>query len=681
VVSRPRSVRGGDRGFLPEIQALRALAVGLVVLFHLWPHRVGGGYVGVDAFFVISGYLITSHLLREVDATGRLGLAAFYARRARRLLPASFTVLVVSLVAAAVLLPAELADSNAQEILASAFYVQNLFLATKAVTYSASNDVASAVQHFWSLSAEEQFYLVWPGLIIGSVLAARRWLRRRTTTTIGVTLVVLTLASFACSVWATATHPAAAYFITPTRAWEFGVGALVVLVMRRWSPAGPLALVLRWAGLAAVMVAGVTFTQATPFPGYAAALPCLGTAAVILAGDTGRRDPLTELFGWRPVQWLGDVSYSVYLWHWPLIVFTPYVLGHTTTWRSKLAIVAITLVLAHLSKRYVEDATRFAPALVRSPRLVLSAALAGMLVIAAGSGGSIALVQHREDEVAALTQGRVAPCVGAAALADGARCPRALTAPAATPVVKTDAPWAPLAGCRALPGSPEARRCYWGKGTPAKTVALVGDSHAEHWRHALEVVAKERNWAFVEMYAGGCPATNADVVTFEGHPREVPDACRTWTRSVTARLAQLRPSMVLTTAFVRASVFAPAGSGPQGFVDVWRQWQRFTDVVALSDIPTTGGKHGPQCLSIHADDPIACSTPRRLAVADDDLHKAVRLAASSGKSVKLIDLSRYFCDRSTCYAVVGGVPVYYDYDHMTNQFAVSLAPYLMAGLS
>jgi hypothetical protein len=482
-------------------------------------------------------------------------------------------------------------------------------------------------------------------------------------------------------VWATAAHPAAAYFITPTRAWEFGVGALVVLLMRKWAPTGALPVVLRWGGLAAVVYTGFAYTQATPFPGYAAALPCLGTAAVILAGDTGRRDPLSALVSWRPVQWLGDISYSVYLWHWPLIVFAPYLLGHTTTWRSKLAIVALTLVLAHLSKRYIEDATRFAPPLVRSPRLALSAAVAGMLVVALGCGGSLALIQYQENEVAALTQGRVAPCVGAAALAEGARCPAALTAPAGTPVVKTDAPWAPLAGCRPLPGTPGALRCYWGKGTPAKTIALVGDSHAEHWRHALEVVAKKRNWAFIEMYRGGCPAINADIVEFEGHARDVPGVCRTWTRAVTTRLAQLRPSMVLTTAFVRTSVFAPAGAGPQGFVDVWRQWQRFTKVVALSDIPSTGGKQGPQCLSIHADDPIACSTPRKTAVVDDALRKAVRLAAASGQPVKLVDLSRYFCDRSTCYAVVGGVPVYYDYDHMTNQFAVTLAPYLEAALT
>lgn len=675
------STTSGTRRFLPEIQALRAVAVSLVVLFHLWPHRLTGGYVGVDVFFVISGYLITSHLLREVDTTGRLGLAAFYARRARRLLPASFAVLVACLAAALVLLPVELRAVNAKEILASAFYVQNFYLATKAVTYSASNDVASSVQHFWSLSAEEQFYLVWPSLIIASLFVARRWLRRRTTTAIGVSLVAVTLLSFGFSVWFTAANQSAAYFVTPTRAWEFGLGALVALGQRRWSVGAGTRLALRWAGLAGLAVAGLSFTQDTVFPGYAAALPCVATAAVIVAGDTGRRDPLSVLVRARPIQWLGDVSYSVYLVHWPLIVFTPYVLGSVLSWPSKLGVIAVTLVLAHLSKRYVEDATRFIPALTRSPRRALSAALAGMLLIGVGVGGSLAQVQHQEDVLAqAIAHGAARPCFGAAAMATPADCPRALIAPADTPVVKADAPWGNLPGCRIVPGSPLAVRCYWGHGTPEKTVAVIGDSHAEQWRTAMGAIARKHNWAVIEMYRGGCAANYAPAVVFEGRPQS-PDHCLSWSHSISTRLREFRPSLVLTTAFVRATGFAAGASGAQGFVDIWREWQSFATVVVLADIPGTDGKNGPQCLAIHAQDPRACATNRETALPDDDLDRAVRLSSRSPHPVRMIDLSRYFCDRRTCYAVIGGVPVYFDSDHMTRRFAITLAPYLERALT
>ena len=680
-MSRIGRVRQDTRGFLPEIQALRAVAVTLVVLFHLWPHRFTGGYVGVDAFFVISGYLITSHLLREVDATGRLNLLAFYARRARRLLPASFAVLLACLATAVALLPVELRAANAKEILASAFYVQNFYLATKAVTYSASNDVASSVQHFWSLSAEEQFYLVWPGLIIASLFVARRWVRRRTTTTIGVSLVALTAVSFGFSVWFTNANPSAAYFVTPTRAWEFGLGALVVLAQRRWNVASGVRFGLRWAGMVGLVVAGLTYTQGTAFPGYAAALPCLATAAVIVAGDTGPRDPLSRLVQAHPTQWLGNISYSVYLVHWPLIVFTPYVLGSTLTWTNKLAIIAITLLLADLSKRYVEDAARHVPTLVRSPRRALVAALAGMLVIGAGVGGSLVGVQHQEDQIAlAIAQGSPAPCFGAAAMAARIGCPQAVTADAATPVVKADAPWGNLPGCHIVPGTPLTTRCYWGSGKPAKTVAMIGDSHAEHWRVAVGAIARKRNWEVIEMYLGGCAANYAPAVMFEGRP-QTPQRCQDWSHRVTAHLREFHPSLVLTTAFVRATQFAPGASGPQGFVDAWSDWQKFATVVVLQDIPGTAGKNGPQCLAIHSGDPLACSTGRSTALPDDTLDQAVRLSAQSAHPVRMVDLSRYFCDRSTCYAVVGGVPVYYDEDHMTRRFVRTLAPYLEAALT
>src|SRR5665647_2055469 len=351
----PRRVAArASRSFFPEIQVLRAVAVALVVLYHYWPGTLTGGYVGVDAFFVISAYLITSHLFREADRTGTVKLWAFYARRARRLLPASILVLLFVAVGTFLLLPTDLWASTSHEITASGFYVQNLWLASKSVTYSVSNDIASPVTHYWSLSAEEQFYMVWPGLIIISCLVARRWLRGHTTTTVGFTLLAVTLGSFACSVWATRTHPSAAYFITPTRAWEFGAGALVVLLMRTWAPPLGLARLLRWAGIFGLLGAAWSYSGTTPFPGSAAALPVMATAAIIIAGDTGRADPSDVVFRLRPVQWLGNVSYSMYLWHWPLLIFAPYALGHALNTPELLVLMLLALVMAGLSKRFVK---------------------------------------------------------------------------------------------------------------------------------------------------------------------------------------------------------------------------------------------------------------------------------------------------------------------------------------
>ena len=674
----PRRVaERADRQFLPEIQVLRAVAVLLVVIYHYWPQLLTGGYVGVDAFFVISGYLITSHLFREADRTGTVKLSAFYARRARRLLPASIFVLLFVVVGTLVLLPTDLWTSTAHEVTASGFYVQNLWLASKAVTYSASNDVASPVTHYWSLSAEEQFYLVWPGLIIISCLVARRWLRGHTTTTVGVTLLLVTLGSFAFSVWATATHRAAAYFIAPTRAWEFGAGALVVLLLRCWAPPLALARLLRWLGLVALLASALLFSGATPFPGYAAALPVVATAAVIVAGDTGTGDPSGRVFRLRPVQWLGDVSYSVYLWHWPLLIFAPYVLRHNLRTPELVALVLLCLVVAGLSKRFVEDATRLWPRLGRSPRATLSAAGVGMMVIALVSATQVYAVGIREQQIAALladASGR--PCFGAPAMENRAGCPEALTAPPLVAITKADAPWAPTAGCRGTGSDPTVLTCYWGAGRPSRVVALVGDSHAEHWRAALQKIARAKNWQIVEMFSGGCPATYGRSVIFERRSRDG-EVCRRWTAKVTAKLRVLAPDDIITTAYAQQNVFEPAGSGPDGFEQVWRDWLAFTRVTVLRDIPTTAGRNGPQCLAISAGQPLTCSNPRPQVLVDDDMMRAAR---SMRGQVNLVDLSDYFCDARRCYAVIGGASVYFDYDHMSTQFGATLAPALLRAL-
>ena len=674
----PRRVAArANRQFLPEIQVLRAVAVLLVVVYHFWPGTLTGGFVGVDAFFVISGYLITSHLFREADRTGTVKLWAFYARRVRRLLPASIFVLLFVAAGTFLLLPTDLWASTAREVTASGFYVQNLWLASKAVTYSASNDVATPVTHYWSLSAEEQFYLVWPGLIIISCLVARRWLRGRTTTTVGFTLLVVTLGSFAFSVWATQTHRAAAYFITPTRAWEFGAGALVVLLMRKWAPSLVLARLLRWLGMVGLLASAWFFSSTTPFPGYAAALPIIATAAVIVAGDTGRADPSDLVFRLRPVQWLGDVSYSVYLWHWPLLVFAPYVLRHTLKMPELLALLMICLVIAGLSKRYVEDATRFWPRLTMTPRATLSAAAVAMVVIALVSGTQIYAADAREQQNAALLADVSAnPCFGAPAMENRARCPDALTKLPLVATTKVDAPWAPEPGCRGTSSEPAVMTCYWGTGKPGRVVALVGDSHAEHWRSALHRIAKAKNWQIIEMFSGGCPATYARSVTFERRSRDG-DVCRTWTAKVTAKLKALAPDDIITAAYAQQNGFDPVGSGPAGFERVWREWLGFSRVTVLRDIPTTANRSGPQCLAINAGKPQACANPRSKVLIDDDMMRAARTMRSE---VNLVDLSDYFCDARRCYAVIGGASVYYDYDHMSAQFGASLAPVLLRSL-
>src|SRR3954451_21103684 len=303
----------------PEIQALRALAVALVIAAHVWPDLVPGGFVGVDVFFVVSGYLITSLLVEEIARTGRIRLTAFWARRARRILPAALVTLLVCAVATMILVPSNHWDAFMREVAASAAYVENWQLAHTAVDYFAKDDGVSPVQHYWSLSVEEQFYLMWPLLLLGPPAVPRRRGPQSRVVALAAAMGVLTAVSLSWSILHTPNDPEAAYFVTPTRAWEFGAGGVLALLPQLARSPVLVRAILSWLGLAAIVVAAFAYGSDTVFPGSAALLPVLGTLAVIRAGAPDHRLAPARLLALGPIQRTGDLSYSLYLWHWPVL--------------------------------------------------------------------------------------------------------------------------------------------------------------------------------------------------------------------------------------------------------------------------------------------------------------------------------------------------------------------------
>jgi peptidoglycan/LPS O-acetylase OafA/YrhL len=680
-----------ERRFLPEVQALRALAVSLVVLYHFWPNRLQGGFVGVDVFFVISGFLITSHLHREVETTGRIGLAQFYARRARRLLPAALLVLMAGAAAAVVFLPIPRWSSAAGELLASALYGQNWLLAGRAVDYSASQEAASPFQHFWSLSVEEQFYLLWPPLILLLLFVARRLATSRRDGVLLAGILAVSAASLAWSVHFTATDQAAAYFTTPTRIWELGAGAALALAVRmrgnRPGASPVVRVALRWAGAAAITASALVLSAASPFPGYLALLPVLGTVAVIAAGETGRRDPLTHVIERKPVQVLGDISYSMYLWHWPGIVVLPFVLHRTPAATDKILLLAVCLGLAWLTKVRVEDPGRRWRWVIR-PRVAAVAVAVSMLLVAATSGLIWHQVQREEDAtLARLAAASSDPCFGAAALGTpGTHCADPFRAPATLAFTAQDPPW--FADPRCVPNTtaPWGETCRFSDEPPTRTVALVGDSHATAWRAAVLRLAEELNWQVVQFLKGACPATDATMLGFEGTPSDAATAesCRTWSDQVDTAVTRMSPDYVFTSAFAAQEEFGAdpdrsLETGARGFADLWTRWaDRGIHVFVLRDIPSTGGVRVADCLALNPAQPLSCARPRSEAVVRDALTVAAERVASD--RIRFVDLTDHFCDRDRCYAVVGGVLVYFDKDHMTGQFSRSLAPFLLQAI-
>jgi peptidoglycan/LPS O-acetylase OafA/YrhL len=299
----------------PEIQGLRTIAVLLVVLYHLWPSTFSGGYIGVDIFFVISGFLITSHLLREVDATGRVDLARFWARRARRLLPGAYLVLAATAIGIYVWVPRLRWPQFFNEIIASTLYYENWSLAHDAVDYLAESNAASPVQHYWTLSAEEQFYLGWPLLmLLGLFIASRFGARRRVA--IAAVLGAVVCGSLVYSLHLTSADSARAYFITPTRAWEFGFGAMLAFVPTTALSRVPTArrAVASWAAITVMIGAGFVFDGATPMPGTGAIVVVVAATAFLAAGGPTQWWAPLAVLDRRAVQFTGEISYALYLW-------------------------------------------------------------------------------------------------------------------------------------------------------------------------------------------------------------------------------------------------------------------------------------------------------------------------------------------------------------------------------
>jgi peptidoglycan/LPS O-acetylase OafA/YrhL len=683
-------------GFRPDIQALRAVAVLAVVINHLWPDWLHGGYVGVDVFFVISGFLISSHLDREISKTGRVRLGRFYARRIRRLLPAAFVVLGFSLVAAYFLLPYPRWAATADEAFAAALYWENWLLAANSVDYSAANEAASLVQHYWSLSVEEQFYLVWPLLLL--VLFK---VRRRNAQLVGI--AVVGAASLAYSVYFTQQSPNEAYFVTPVRVWEFALGALVALAGARLTLPKVAAGLASLAGFAMIIGSAVVYGHGTQFPGYLALVPTVGTALVIVAGTRPGRQWHTPVTSAAPVQFIGNISYSLYLWHWPLIMIAPFALsdlldtGKLGT-EHLLGVLAVSIVLAYLSKVVVEDRGMSWGPLTRSTTLTFTAMVVGLVLVSVGATQLNTtydrhVAQAEREAEAAAEVAAVDPCHGASAMVEENDCEDPL-GPATIPVMgPANQYWNTPPECKQIDKYPAAGKktttvCDFSDGAKdPEIVWLVGDSHAQQWQGALLEMAQERNWLFKFSLLGGCPFAK---IEFAGYrtiaTKEATRPCTEWTEKMTEVIADEEPSAVFVSFYARQE-HADDGSGRsqteqyrEGLEPYWRTWSEAgSRVVVLADPPLNAEVRARDCVTLNVDDPLACAVDRDLAQPPDPLVEAAR--ETDVENVTLVDLTDYFCDKRRCYAVVGNVAVYFDSDHLNLEFSRSLKPMLVDALS
>jgi len=654
-------------GFRPEIQALRAVAVILVVVFHLWPGLLAGGYVGVDVFFVISGYLITGHLWSEVDRTGGVSLAEFWSRRLRRLLPAAAVVLVSSVVLMLLVVPRSLWQQTVIEVGASALWVQNWVLAAGSVDYLAAEGTPTLVQHFWSLSVEEQFYLVWPVLLLAVVTLFRarrvalRWM-----------LVVIAGASFAFSV--VQADVASGYFNTATRAWEFAVGGVLALspgLLEALRRRAGLTRVTAWSGFGMILASAILYTSGTPFPGAAASLPVIGAALVIAGGTDDAASLLGRAVRLRGVQRIGDLSYSIYLWHWPLVVVGAYLPVAGEWW--PVAVVVLTLGLAALTKRFVEDPARAARGTRRTYTMAV-AVIASIVVLSSATwgvvqGGTMASART------AMEHSQTDPCFGAAALAERCDDPFAMSPDVDTAYAAQDRGvlWQ---HCNAY--GTAVKTCEFGMTEGYdRTVAVVGNSHAAALIPGIDAYAQDHGWRVLLMRKTDCLGVS---------PLDLggPDGadCAAWTENVLDELARRADiGLVVFGSHANALHYLAAPEPSTSDVRtletrVGETFQALLDagkrVLVVGDTPGTRPTPAPECVYLHRADNDPCATPVGDGLEDDNLEAAVARAIPG---VEYLSLTPYVCtDR--CHALIGGVVVYFDDHHLSGSFSRSLAPYL-----
>ncbi len=700
-----------------------------VLLYHadIGPFR--GGYVGVDIFFVVSGFLITGLLLREIDSNGtppQRILQRFWARRARRLLPMSACVIIATLVVGRFVLDPLSVTTLGRDAVAVGLFVGNVVFARRDGDYFTADAAPSPLLHFWSLAVEEQFYLLWPLVIV----AVARF-RRHRTAALAVVIAVAWAASFAACVIVTPHDRSSAFYLLPTRAWELLGGAALAVVSPRIVgriPA-PLRAGLGWAGIATVVFSLLTLGDRQDFPGALALWPVAGTLAIVAAGILPAAFGPHRMLSLSPLTWLGRMSYGVYLWHWPALVLAAAAFGPLDTWQ-RVVVVAGSVAAAAITHRTIENPIRRSAWLTSRPRasLFLGAALGTTVVafaavslalptsIDAGVTAAPAQVVVPEQVVetpplivaepaspsttsqpsttspptaAAPTEvssndlvAAVAPIVAANSVA--------LDAAALTPDVPAnlrpslarasgDRPVLYDDGCILSDGASDPPPCVFGDPESSIGVVLFGDSHAAQWFPAMQEIAVAHHWRLTVMTKKGCPTADIRILK-TGLDAE----CARWRAAVTARLATDRPDLIVMSAYRYRAGGSGIGLDPD---EAWRVGLTTTldalrptadRVLLLGDTPTPS-VDVPSCLAGHLRSVQQCAATRDRAV--KTLRLAVESSVADAHDALVANTADWSCTVTTCPAIVGDVLMYRDDNHLTTAASLLLAPYLDATLA
>jgi peptidoglycan/LPS O-acetylase OafA/YrhL len=638
--------------FRPDIEGLRGVAILLVVGCHCSIGWCAGGFVGVDVFLVLSGYLITGLLAAEYRATSRINLSRFFARRARRLLPgATLMLVVVTFVAAAILSPQEM-ELTGRAARAAGLYLSNVFFDRSAADYFAPKVEGNPLLHTWSLGLEEQFYLVWPLLVMFACRGAQRYLR-----SIAVVAAVA-LVSFLFCFWATRAAPTVAFYELPSRAWELAAGAVLALLPTSWAArSGRWSSAIGLIGMCMILGTAVLLKGGAEFPGWIALFPVLGTLATLLAGTVAPQGWTSAALSAAPLRILGSRSYSWYLWHWPFVVFAGRLFPAITVY-GKIGAAIAALLIAALSFRFVERPVRQSRYFVDRSASSLSVAAGAIAVSVVASWSLLAFGQAQRQ------QDRRYELISAASGDRGGLPSR----------------------CYSAGPSIEVKVCEFGAPSPSPSMVLFGDSHAMQWFDPLLAAAKLEGWRLITVLKVGCAASD----TNPQHITAAADHCKQWRTRATQIIVAMRPSAVVMASYNGVTLRGDDNPDPPLSADDVRSGTRRTlqelshagaPIVVLRDTPLPPFDI-PSCVArLLSQAKPGGSCDFDASVALNEAAHAAELGAADGLSdIYFLDMDDLICRGRNCPATQNGVPIYRDVNHMTATFTGTLGPDLRTRL-
>ena len=661
-----------EKKFRPEIEGVRAVAALLVAIYHIWIGSVSGG---VDVFFIVSGYLITTSLLSKMEREGRINLFEYLLGLAKRLFPIAFTVLLFTTVFSILILPVTVWKQTIPEIFSSAFYFQNWQLANTAVDYLAKDNVASPFQHFWALSIQGQFYVTWPLIIMLAYFAARKIFKLPVRKTLLTVLSIIFTVSLGYSMYITSANQPWAYFDTFARVWEFSLGGILALMIPYLKFKKSVSFVIGWFGLAVICFTGILLPVSNVFPGYAALLPTTGVMLVILAAENGSRFGVEKLLGSRPFLYLGNISYGFYLWHWPILIFYYTYFGtDTVTYQGGLAILLSAFVLSIITVKMLEAPVRKINVKNSKVRLggILATFMLPVLFVGISWGVYIDQSQKASEKeytdasenikvnagIESIEEDIVEDYPGARTISENVKATKNLE-PMPNPInAKMDVPvFYDERDCFSSRTEKGVDKCSYGElDNPEYTIALVGGSHSGHWLPALKIVAELQNLKIDLYNKDACRFSSDD---FNGM---LSKSCMEWNVDVMEPLLSDPPDLLFTTANVNSGDTIPAG-----YLSKWKAFEGITTVFALRDNPRMK-EDPPLCVEKNPDN---CSIQRKDALSAIPPWENTE---NIPNNVIFADMSEYFCDEDTCKPVIGNVLVYRDHHHITATYSRTLAP-------